>query len=348
MAKHEYLRWMAANTPTQWCNDSALVDDLRAALESGAIGCTSNPPLTFQALTENAAIHDPARARIPAGASGDARVVELLGVVVRHISGILMPTYEKSEGRFGYIRSQVQPSIGGDAEAMLAMGLIISTWGPNVMVKIPGTKAGMGVLEELASRGIPTTATVCVSVSQIVAAAEANERGVARALAAGRKPARSTAAIVMGRLQDYLTALNQERGSPVAALDLEGAALATAKRCYAIFKERGFSQVLMPAAFRSWRQVEGLVGSAVHMTIHPKIQDELIKADSEGKVSRKERIDEETDEAMVERVGKALPEFLKAYAPGGLPIGDFDAFGATKMTLDGFDVTGWQKLRALA
>ena len=31
MVKHEYLNWMAKNTPSQWCNDSALTNDLEAA-----------------------------------------------------------------------------------------------------------------------------------------------------------------------------------------------------------------------------------------------------------------------------------------------------------------------------
>ena len=36
--KHDYLQWMASNTPTKWCNDSALLADLGAALERGATG----------------------------------------------------------------------------------------------------------------------------------------------------------------------------------------------------------------------------------------------------------------------------------------------------------------------
>ena len=347
MVKHEYLNWMAKNTPTQWCNDSALTADLEAALDSGAIGCTSNPPLTYEALTVQPELYRDAVATIPATATGDDRVVELLGVVVRSISRKLRVLYDMSGKKVGYIRSQVQPKISANGAAMYRMGKTISTWGDNVMVKIPGTASGIQVLEELAADGIPTTPTVCVSISQILAAAEANERGIKRAIAAGKAPAPSTAALVMGRLQDYLAALNQERQAGLATSDLETAALAVTKRCYSIMKERGYSQLLMPAAFRAPRQVSELVGATVHMTIHPKVQAEIIRADAEGRIQRRIAIDDPVDTDAIERVSRALPEFKLAFDPEGLKPEQFDTYGATVMTLDGFDKTGWQKLYTL-
>jgi transaldolase len=188
---------------------------------------------------------------------------------------------------------------------------------------------------------------VCVSISQILAAAEANERGIKRAKAAGLAPAPSTAALVMGRLQDYLTAINQERNAGVSTTDLETAALAVTKRCYAIMAERGYSQLLMPAAFRAPRQVSEMVGAKVHMTIHPKVQAEIIKAEAAGLIQRRIAINDPVDMDAVERVARALPEFSLAYDPEGLKPEAFDTFGATVMTLDGFDKNGWQKLCTL-
>lgn len=204
MRKHEYLNWMSKETPTKWCNDSAIVSEIKDAINCGASGCTTNPPLSFQALTETKEIFQKERDKISSDISGDERVLELIGIVVRYIASMFFDMYEKSCGEKGYVRSQVQPDISTNASAMLEMGKKISSWGKNVMVKIPATKAGVWVLEELAAIGIPTTPTVCVSVSQIVAVAEANERGIKRAIKNGLKPAASTAAFVMGRLQDHL------------------------------------------------------------------------------------------------------------------------------------------------
>jgi transaldolase len=347
MSKHEYLSWMAKNTPTQWCNDSALMTDIDDALASGAIGCTSNAPLTYEALTVETGLYVDGVAAIPPTAKGDDRVVELLGVVVRNIAGRLRGVYEASGRTRGYIRCQVQPKKSGNGAAMLRQAQRIASWRDNIMVKIPGTFSGIQVLEELAAAGIPTTPTVCVSVSQILAAAEANERGAARARAAGLAPAPSTAALVMGRLQDYLVVINRERNAGVSPMDLETAALAVVKRCYAIMKSRGYSQILMPAAFRAPRHVSELVGAVAHLTIHPKIQAAVAKADAEGAIKRKIAIDDPVDPDAIARVAKALPEFALAYEPEGLRPEEFDAFGATAMTLDGFDKSGWQKLLTL-
>ena len=335
MRESAYLQWMAENTNTQWCNDSAMIGDIKAALNSGAVGCTSNPPLTYETLTSTPEIFSEELARIPENVSGDARVVELIGVVVRHISNMLYPLFEKTDGQCGYIRTQVQPGLSADADAMLKMGKTFASWGRNVKVKIPGTSAGIRVLEELAALGIPTNPTVCVTVAQIISAAEAYERGVRRAVQSGIKPAPSTSAIVMGRLQDYLSILNKERNAGLSVYDLECAALAVAKRCYRIFIERGYRQVLMPAAFRCARQVGQLVGGKVVMTIHPKIQDEIIKAEAEGTIRREIAIDNPVDAQAVERVRKALPEFELAYEPEALDEKDFDTFGGTVMTLKG-------------
>lgn len=347
MRESAYLKWMAENTYTQWCNDSAMLNDIEDALKCGAMGCTSNPPLTYEVLTSTPEIFKEELAKLPASVSEDDRVIELIGVVVRHISGMLEDTYKKTRGIYGYIRTQVQPGLSADADAMLKMGKTFASWGRNVKVKIPGTKAGIWVLEELAAQGVPTNPTVCVTVSQIIAAAEAHERGIKRAINAGLKPMPSTSAIVMGRLQDYLTLLNNERKAGLSVYDLECAALIVAKRCYEIFAQRGYSQVLMPAAFRCARQVSEMVGSKVEMTIHPKVQDEIIKAEAEGSIKREIKIDNPVDLKAVERVRKALPEFELAYEPGALEEKDFDTYGATVMTLKSFDVTGWQKLLTL-
>ena len=203
MRESSYLKWMAENTDTRWCNDSALRDDYMNALQYGAVGCTTNPPLSFEALTVNT---DRFQAKVDAVRSkfsGREKVIEYFRILVPDIAAEFYPLYEKSKGKYGYVRSQVEPRLSGDADAMLTMGKTISTFAKNVMVKIPGTKAGVFVLEELAALGIPTTPTVCVSVPQLIATAQAYERGIARAKKAGLPvPATTTA------FSDFITGPN--------------------------------------------------------------------------------------------------------------------------------------------
>ena len=68
---------------------------------------------------------------------------------------------------------------------MFEVGKTTSAFCENVMVKIPGPKAGVAVVEELTALGINTTPSVCLSVSLLVAMARAYERGCSRAKKAG-------------------------------------------------------------------------------------------------------------------------------------------------------------------
>ncbi|QPK81262.1 hypothetical protein G7Y41_09620 [Schaalia sp. ZJ405] len=341
-----YLAWMAENTPSRFCNDSALTTTVTRALENGAIGVTTNAPLSYEALTTtNLQDLDPVET-VDETLEGDERVLELIGRVVRPLARRFKPMFEASGGSDGYVRCQVQPSAAGDYDKQLEQGLRISEFGRNVMVKIPGTCAGIRVLEELAARGIPTTATVCVSASQIMAAADAYERGCERARAAGIAPAPSTSAFVMGRLQDYLTSVNEKEKLGLATEDLEEAVLAVARRLIDALKDRPNAPKLMPAAFRTPRQVTLLAGAPFEATIHPKIQNALLEWDEKEGIPREIGIHNPLNQESIERVLNAIPDFKRAYALDGLTVEEFDDFGATVMTLGGFSAA-WDQLRTL-
>jgi transaldolase len=337
---------MATETKTRWNNDSAIDSQVDAAVAQGAVGVTTNPPLSYEALITEKDIYGEKLAAISKDLPDDEFAFQAMSLVAGHFSRKFMRLYSEKGGFYGCVRAQVAPNLRGDAERMLEYGKRIAAIGKNMMVKIPGSTAGIWVLEELAALGIPTNPTVVVSVSQAIAAAEAFERGRERAKKAGITPSWSSCAIVMGRTQDYLTSLNQQRNLGISRAELEWATLAIVKRSYRIFRERGYHSLIMPAAFRAPIQVEQLAGGEFCETIHPKIQTELAEADKNGSVKRRNFINSPVDEDAVKRVSSKLPEFVEAYEPKGLPLERFDRYGGTAMTLDGFD-QGWQKLVSL-
>ncbi|MDR0450720.1 MAG: transaldolase family protein [Treponema sp.] len=341
-----YLSWMAAETNTRWNNDSAIDAQAEAAMAQGAIGLTINPPLSYEALTTDGSFYEGRLARIDRDLPDDEYAFQALCLVAARFSKKFMPLHQARGGIYGCVRAQVAPNLRADAKGMLDYGERLAAIGGNIMVKIPGSAAGIWALEELAARGIPTNPTVVVTVSQAVAAAEAFERGRERALKAGMPEPWSSCAVVMGRLQDYLSALNQERNLGLPAEDLERAVLAVVKRVYRIFKERGYRSWVMPAAFRTPLQVEQLAGGEFCETIHPKIQEALAEADKAGRLRRQVFADAPVDEDALKRVSAKIPEFAPAYEPQGLKAEQFDRYGALVMTLDGFD-QGWRKLAGL-
>ena len=338
---------MARETAFIWNNDSALQTQVESALAQGAIGMTSNPPLSYESLTTETDVYKEKLAALDKSLPELEYSFGAMCLVVERFSGFLMELHEKKGGFDGCLRAQVAPSLRYDAQGMLEMGKRLSQIGKNVMVKIPGTKAGMWVLEELAALGIPTNPTVVTTVSQAIEAAKAYERGRERALQSGISPAWSSCAVVMGRAQDYFAKLNEERKLGLAAEDLGWASLAIVKRSAAIFKKEGFCSKVMPAAFRSPMQVEQLSGGEYHATIHPTIQAAVEEADRAGKLRRELFFDAPVDEAALRRVGDALPEFEQAYEPGGLSIDEFDSCGSVVMTLDAFEKTGQNRLASL-
>ncbi|MCL2580515.1 MAG: hypothetical protein FWE32_10900 [Oscillospiraceae bacterium] len=347
MSKQNYLAWMAENTATQWTNDSAILSQLEHAIENGAVGTTTNPPLSYEGLTVDAHLYEKDLAALRRDCSDDEFAEEAMGLVVKNLSRKLMPMHEARGGHFGCVRAQLQPGLHDDAGAMLAMGKRFAAWGKNVMVKVPGTQAGIWVMEELAALGIPTNPTVLCSVSQIVASAEAYERGYDRALKAGITPAWTTEALVMGRLQDYLSNLNTERNAGVAVSDLAWAAIEMVKRTYHIFQKKGYKTIMQGAAFRCAMHVEQMVGGPFCSTIHPSIQTLVRDADALGEMRRQSCIEEPVDPAIIDRVAKAFPEVWKALEPDALAPDEFADFGPVKMTLENFDTNGWQKLISL-
>ena len=345
--KDSYFSWLSENTASEWNNDSALASQVENAAGQGAIGCTTNPPLSYEALTTDVDYYRDSLAKIDKTLPDDEFAMQAMMLVVARWSAYFMPMHKERGGCYGCVRAQVAPNLRDDAAGMLAAGKRLAAIGKNVMVKIPGTKAGIWVLEELAALGIPTNPTVVTTVSQAIAAAEAFDRGCARAEAAGISPAWSNCAMVQGRTQDYLTALNNERQLGLTDEELSWAALAITKRCYEIFQERGYRSGLMPAAFRSPLQVEQISGGRVFSTIHPKIQEAALAADAAGNMKREELISAPLNAAAIKKVADAIPEFLLAYEPEGLAPEDFDSYGAVIMTMDGFEKEGWQKLITL-
>ncbi len=347
MQNENYFSWLTRTTESKWTNDSAVMAQITAAAEKGAVGCTTNPPLSYEALTTDTELYADDLAKISRDCTDDEFALQAMGLVVRNLARYWLPLHKEKGSFYGCVRAQVQPSLRDDAEGMLKVGKTIATWGENVMVKIPVTEAGLWVLEELAAMGVPTNPTVTTTLSQLIAAADAYMRGAARAEKAGIKPAWSTEAFVMGRLQDYLQELNKERGAGLATTDLEWAALSVLKRGREAYIQNGYTCVLQPAAFRCAMQVEQISGGPFCSTIHPKIQQMVEDADAAGALRREILVDAPVDQAAVDRVLKAFPEFVEAYEPDAQKPSQFASYGASKMTLDGFDVTGWQKLITL-
>lgn len=339
MEQTGYLSWLAEDTGTGWYHDSADPKELERGLVRRATGVTTNPVLVSRALNAHSVDWEGEWRAITSGEPADARAESLMGLVVAKAAQALSSEFERSEGRAGYVCSQVNPALAGDREKMLAMAKRFHSWAPNVMVKLPATAAGLDVMEECTATGIPAAVTVSFTVPQVVATAERYRKARQRAESTGVKPGRCLAVIMIGRLDDYLRDVAQDSRAPVKEEDIRQAGLAVTKRAYEIFMKQSYEATLIIAALRGTYHAVELTGGDLLLSIHPKYQEQLESPDT----PREERIDREVPPSTVKRL-LSMPEFTKAYEPDGMAPEDFIAFGATQKTLSQFSEVGWKAL----
>lgn len=339
MEQPSILRWLASATQTRWWHDSGDPDELARGLEDGAVGVTTNPVLTAQALKAQPAYWKERIAPEVFEMKGDAKVERLMQVVALETAAKLLPQYRASQGADGYVCAQVSPAKAGDREAMLEMARRYHAWAPNIAVKLPVTLAGLDVLEECSAEGITVTATVSFTVPQALEIARRHRLGSLRARQAGIVPGRCFAVIMIGRLDDYLREVARDNAAEVSETDIRQAGLAATKRAYEVYMEEDYEAVLLVAALRGVHHFSGLAGGKLILSVHPSIQKLL----HDPALPRRAGIADPIEPQALQRL-QQMNEFVRAYEPQGMRPEEFVTYGVTQRTLAQFQEAGWQQL----
>lgn len=322
---------------TELWNDSSDPAELDYAIANGAVGATSNPPITLEVLR-----HEPdvwaARARTLADSLPAATETEIAARIYEEIAvrgaAVLQPIWERTRGVKGRLSIQTDPALYRDAERMLEQGVRYAGLAPNLQVKFPATRAGLAAIEEATFRGVNINATVSFSVPQALAVGEAVERGLARRAAEGRSTdeLHPVCTIMIGRLDDWVKAsIERDRISLTPGV-ADWAGVAAFKRAYRLYRERGFRTRLLSAAYRNHLHWSQLVGGDVILSMTHAWQVRF----NESGIDVRSRIDEPVADEIVGELVERSAEFRRAYERDGLAIDEFDTYGATARTLRQF------------
>ena len=339
---------MAQETPTDWWSDSCDVGDLASAAERGATGATSNPSIVLEVMRKDRGYWAP-RVRELADTAPTWSEVELAWAVVEEMAvrgaAVLQPVFEAHSGRKGRLSVQVNPANHRDASRMIEQAVRLAALAPNIQVKFPATAAGIAGIEEATARGVNTSATVSFTVSQAIAAAEAAERGLRRREAVGGDVSTMDpiAVLMIGRLDDWMKVLVERDGLSVDPAAPSWAGIAVFKRTYRIFRERGYRSRLLAAAYRHPLHWTELVGGHVAMTIPPAWQERFERSG----IVPEPRMQVPVDPAIISELTDRIPDFGRAYGPGGLAPAEFDGYGATVRTLRAFTASYHDLLAAI-
>ena len=331
------LHQMTQTTPTCLWNDSASIEELSASIEDGAAGATCNPVIALGVLKKEMPLWKPriqALIREMPTATEDQigwRVVEEMST---RAAALLMPVFESEGGRNGRLSIQTDPRLFRDAVAIVEQAEQFDRLAPNMIVKIPATRAGIAAIEEATYRGITINATVSFTVPQCIAVAEAVERGLDRRSREGLPIDRMgpVCTIMVGRLDDWLKVVMEKEHISTDPGYLEWAGVATFKQAYRIFRQRGYRTRLLSAAFRNHMHWSEFIGGDVVISPPYAWQKRYNASDIEVIP----RIDQPVAANVVHDLLKRFADFRRAYDEDGLSPGEFDTFGPTLRTLRQF------------
>ena len=312
-------------------------------------GCTTNPPLSWQAIKSDPVfwggwVDDLIRE------NPDLGLKDLVWLtykqVVRRGAELYMPIFEASKGRFGWISGQLDPRLFTETEQMMHDAEELSALSPNVMIKVPASMQGIEVVKILTSKGISTNTTVCFTLPQIMASANAAMEGVKLAEQNGTDLSKWRAVITMmiGRLteQETLDIQAARRNIQLSWQEKHLFGIAVFRRAYRLLAEGGYASKMLACSMRvgplvagkmRFWDIENLAGGDIVYTCPPYVLEPLFEIGDE--LVFEPEIEEEVPGEVMDKLMK-IPYCIQAYDPNGLALEQFNDHPSTLSTVAAF------------
>ena len=231
---------------------SVWLDDLsRDRLESGnlqelidthsIVGVTTNPTIFQLALSQGHAYDAQLAELAERGADVDATIRTATTDDVRAACDVLRPQWEASDGVDGRVSIEVDPRLAHDTDKTILQA--IELWKivdrPNLLIKIPATRAGLPAITATLAEGISVNVTLIFSVDRHRAVMDAYLAGLEAAKAGGHDLTKihSVASFFVSRVDTEIDKRLEKIGTE-DALALRGqAGVANARLAYAAYEE---------------------------------------------------------------------------------------------------------------
>lgn len=311
-------------------------------------GCTTNPPLSWDAVKSNPETWGPYVDELVL-THPDLTNKEIAWLtykeVIRRGAKMYLPIYEASNGSFGWISGQLNPSLFTETEQMVNDAVELSSISPNVMIKVPASMQGIEVIKVLTSKGIGTNTTTCFTLPQIMASADAAMEGLAIAKKNNVDLSRWRAVITMmiGRLteQPALEAQAARRGITLTWQEKHLWGIGVFRHAYKLLKEGGYASKMLVCSMRDgplvagkrrfW-DVEMLAGGEIVYTMPPYVLAPLFEI---GDLEFHAEIEQEIPSSVWDKMMK-IPFAIQASDPNGMELDQFNTHPSTIDTIAAF------------
>ncbi|MFE3902744.1 transaldolase [Streptomyces sp. NPDC059153] len=205
------------------------------------VGVTTNPSIFQAAIGSGEGYEEQLADLAVRGVTVDEAVRMMTTADVRAAADILRPVYDATGGRDGRVSIEVDPRLAHDTAATVAeakqLGWLVDR--PNVMIKIPATKAGLPAITEVIGLGISVNVTLIFSLERYREVMDAYLSGLEKAQAAGMdlSTIHSVASFFVSRVDSEIDKRLAKVGTD-EALALKGkAALANARLAYEAYED---------------------------------------------------------------------------------------------------------------
>ncbi len=215
--------------------------------EDGLRGMTSNPAIFEQAFANSQSYVDDIKKMTKEGHSLHEIYETLTQRDVRDASDIFRSTYDATNHLDGYVSLEVNPEYANDSDKTLkeARELWKALNRPNVLIKVPATKEGLPVIQQLITDGINVNVTLLFGLERYREVAEAYIKGLEARVAAGKSidHIASVASFFLSRIDSLIDPMLEkviaegDKGADLAKKMHGQTAIASAKGAYRIFQE---------------------------------------------------------------------------------------------------------------
>ncbi|MGH9806597.1 MAG: bifunctional transaldolase/phosoglucose isomerase, partial [Terriglobia bacterium] len=231
------------------CGQSIWLDYLkRSLIEKGELktlierdglkGVTSNPSIFEKAIGETDEYKDALKAFQGEGDHSISEIYEHLAIAdICAAADLLRSIYDETQGRDGYISLECSPYLANDTGATIteALRLWAAVNRPNLMIKVPATRAGIPAIRHLIGKDININITLLFGVPVYEEVVEAYIAGLEDLKKSGGDVSKigSVASIFVSRIDSAVDKKLDALGDKKMANRLHGkAAIANAKIAY--------------------------------------------------------------------------------------------------------------------
>lgn len=321
--KNDYFKRVFELTGTKFWINNVTREEARIAIESGATGCTQNPSYTLKMLNhpaESEFVRALMKEAIRESDNDNEVVCILQRKLVKGISDIFLPLHQRSNGKYGYVSIQGDPINEEDPEVILREGRLNRGMNPNVMIKIPATKAGLQAMEILIAEETPINATEVMGLSQALEICRMYRK---LSVSTGKYPP-IYYSLITGIYDEYLTKWIHKEGIEISDDILSTAGMIIARKVYKVTKTHYPEVGFIGGGVRGLHHFTEMVGADVCITMNWEGQaEELLKLD----YPVLPRFYNPTPDLYLDELLTKVTEFQRAYYENGLSVDEYEHFG---------------------